>query len=462
MASKKTLNVENLERLGARRLAELLVELTRGDAEAKRRLRIELAGQAGQGEVAREVRKRLASLERAGSFVDQRRVKALAADLETQRRAIAGRLADEGPGEAHALIWRFLDLADWIFERCGDVPEPVHSVFRTACQDAARLAEAAGADPEDLADRTFAVLRANTYGELDQLLDELAPQLGEAGLARLKALLSPLVDAPDGGTAERPRPLSQDSWKVRSLLRAIADLQGDVDGYIAHCTEAQRQYPGLAAEIAIRLVDAGRPADGLAYLDDAVPDADSWHRVTWEDARALTLEALGREAEAQEIRWASFARTLDSEPLRAYLKRLPDFDDLEAEERAIDLAAGHTDVRRALAFLIAWPALDRAARLVLDRAQEIDGDHYDLLTPAAEALEARHPLAATLLKRAMIAFALDHARAKRYPHAKRHLADCARLAARIDDFGGFETHDAFEQRLRRTHGRKYGFWTAGT
>lgn len=44
MASKKTLNAKNLEALGAQRLAELLIEISTGDAAAKRRLRLELAG----------------------------------------------------------------------------------------------------------------------------------------------------------------------------------------------------------------------------------------------------------------------------------------------------------------------------------------------------------------------------------------------------------------------------------
>ena len=45
MASKKTLNAKNLEALGARRLAELLIEISTGNTLAKRRLRLELAGE---------------------------------------------------------------------------------------------------------------------------------------------------------------------------------------------------------------------------------------------------------------------------------------------------------------------------------------------------------------------------------------------------------------------------------
>ena len=47
MGSKKVVNLANLEALGARRLAELLLELGIGDAGIKRRLRLELSAEAG-------------------------------------------------------------------------------------------------------------------------------------------------------------------------------------------------------------------------------------------------------------------------------------------------------------------------------------------------------------------------------------------------------------------------------
>ena len=52
MASKKTLNAKNLKALGARRLAELLIEISTGNTLAKRRLRLELAGEESPAAVA--------------------------------------------------------------------------------------------------------------------------------------------------------------------------------------------------------------------------------------------------------------------------------------------------------------------------------------------------------------------------------------------------------------------------
>lgn len=118
MASKKTLNAKNLEALGAERLAELLLENSGGDAALKRRLRLELAAAAGPAEVAREVRKRLATLAKARSFVEWNRQAAFVADLDTQREAIVTRMAKGDPTEALDLMWRFMALAGPCYERC--------------------------------------------------------------------------------------------------------------------------------------------------------------------------------------------------------------------------------------------------------------------------------------------------------------------------------------------------------
>jgi len=104
-------------------------------------------------------------------------------------------------------------------------------------------------------------------------------------------------------------------------------------------------------------------------------------------------------------------------------------------------------------------ALDRAASLLIDRHDEIDGNYYECLVPAAEVLSEHHPLATTLALRSMIDFALIKARSSRYRYAAQHLDTCARLAHDIEDFGAFETHDAYVARLKSEHGRKSGFWS---
>ena len=106
MASRRTLDAANLEVLGARRLAELLVGIASGNRAARRRLRLELAAAEGPEALADEIRKRLATIGRARAFLDWRKRRDLAADLEIHREAIAGRLAEAEPAEALELMWR--------------------------------------------------------------------------------------------------------------------------------------------------------------------------------------------------------------------------------------------------------------------------------------------------------------------------------------------------------------------
>ena len=96
---------------------------------------------------------------------------------------------------------------------------------------------------------------------------------------------------------------------------------------------------------------------------------------------------------------------------------------------------------------------------MLERASEIDGNLYFVLDPAAEALEAKEPLAAALLRRAMVEDTLEGAKSRRYRHAARHLLECRALEAEVGERGGVETHEAFVARLRARHGRKTGFWS---
>ena len=246
---------------------------------------------------------------------------------------------------------------------------------------------------------------------------------------------------------------------VRMALQEIADAQQDVDGFIAQYDDQARRMPQIAAAIARRLLAAGRAEEAWAAIDVVEEQRAGWLPHEWEEVRLEVLEAQGRTQEAQAFRWSCFERSLSTSHLRAFLERLPDFDDVEAEEKALDLVAAHPSVHSALAFLINWKSFRRAADLVLLRAEEIDGDHYEILTPAANALAGSHPLAATLLLRAMIDFSLQTGRSSRYRHAARHLLECGSLAASVESFGDIETHEAYAARLRAEQGRKTSFWS---
>ncbi|WP_140887209.1 DUF6880 family protein [Muricoccus nepalensis] len=453
----RALNAEALEQLGAPRLAELLMAQAKGDPALARTLRLALAGTDGSGRLAVEVEKRLRTIGRSRGFIEWDKVRPLARELDSLRETIAGPLAATDPRAAVAQMRLLLSLADNVFERSDDGSGTLGEVFRGVGADLGRLwSQVPNRDPVALAADVLTLWDADGYGETDRLLEAAGPALGPEGRAELRRLLQARLVA-------LPRPRKEDAfegWQGRGQiafrLRDLADLEGDVDAFIA-ATEAGGRAEDFAGDIAERLLAHGRPAEALAWLDRA-PERHESEEVRHTDLRLAALDALGRQDEAHALRWAAFQRWLTPQHLRPYLRALPGFDDVEAKERAMAHALEHPDRNLALAFLVTWPNLEAANRLVRAHHAEMDGRDYGRLRPAAEALAERYPAAATLLHRALAEDVLRRTASRQYGYAARDVRACASLAPLLTEEPGLENHGAFLARVRREHGRKTGFW----
>jgi hypothetical protein len=452
------LSAEALEELGARRLAELLMAQAEDDPALARALRLVLAGSDGAGRLAAEVEKRLRTIGRSKGFIEWDKVRPLARELESLRETIGGPLAAADPRAAVTQMRLLLGLSDGVFGRSDDSSGSLGEVFRQAGTELGRLwALLPARDPVALAGELLALQDADGYGVTDGLLAAANQALGPEGRAELRRLLLARL-------AKQPPSRGQDdyaSWRGRGLvslrLRELADLEDDVDAFIA-AAEAGGRVETLAADIAERLIAGGRPAEALAWLDRA-PSRHEGEEVRHTDLRIAALEALGRKDEAQRLRWEAFSRWLSAAHLHPYLRGLPDFDDVEAEDRAMAHALGHPDRNLALSFLAGWPNLHMANRLVRAHHLELSGRDYGRLRPAAEALAEKYPAAATLLHRALAEDVLQRASSRQYQYAARDVLACAGLASLLPDEPGLESHAAFMARLRREHPRKTGFWS---
>ena len=154
---------------------------------------------------------------------------------------------------------------------------------------------------------------------------------------------------------------------------------------------------------------------------------------------------------------AAVEQSLSAVHLRSYLKPLPDFEDLEVEDRAKNYALTFPHFDTALRFFLEWPDFLFAARLIKTRTNEINGGADWHLTPAIDALRERHPLSAALILRAMITNALDHMTVASYADAAEHFKDCAALDAKIENYDKFQTHHAFSEQLELQYDIKMVF-----
>lgn len=189
MAGRASLNAKNLEALGTARLAALLLQHTEGNAAARRALRLALAEQRGPLEMAQEVRKRLAAVERSSSWLDQKRRDALLADLDRQRQAIAGPIAAHDPDLAVELLWRFLDLASSLQDRCDCSDDAELPLFHQASADLGQVACRAKGSTAALAEQVAAALLENEGGEYDHLIEHLKEALKPEGLEQLRQIM---------------------------------------------------------------------------------------------------------------------------------------------------------------------------------------------------------------------------------------------------------------------------------
>ena len=184
--SQKTLNPKNLAALGADRLAALLIEVSTGSADIKRRLRMELSYNLGASELAYDVRKRLAAISKSKARVSWRKRKSLVIDLNIQVAMIVDRIAPDDPTTAFDLLWQFIELAPSIYARADDRRGDIITVFHGALQHFEDIGPRAQINRSALAERVWLVVSENIYGEWNDIIGLLAETLGKVGFSALE------------------------------------------------------------------------------------------------------------------------------------------------------------------------------------------------------------------------------------------------------------------------------------
>ena len=394
--------------LGAERLAEILADVADTRVDLKRRLRMELAAQEGAGPLAVEIDKRLTAFETSRGKITWRAGPAFIRDLDALRDLVVARLAPLDASAATERLWRFMAAAPQSYRRYRERNGELEAVFEHAADDLGEL------------------LAPMAVGPTSATLVEVLTSNPSGWKVWLPALLR-----------RTPKALAEDALQVMSerrgavpgwitLVRQLADAAENVDAYAATYEVAATAAPHVAVELARRYLAAGRVEEAGAVLARSAPKPDRRGRLAepdgdWETLWIEFLEATGRAEDAQAVRWASFERTLSAERARDFIRRLADFDDVAAEAKAFNHAVGYRGFEKGLAFLMAWPALPEAARMIEHRSDEVDvaPDQAELW---AARLRRRFPKAAHLLLRRAAAAAFR----------RRDFKTCDRLSAEAE------------------------------
>ncbi|MFH7812852.1 MULTISPECIES: DUF6880 family protein [Acetobacter] len=453
-----TVTKENLKALGADRLADLLVELSEQDAVLTRKLRMALTATHAKDKLGKEIEKRLRTIQRSRGFLPWDRIKPLATELDTLRRAILDDVAMADVGHAISAMRILVELAPSVYERSDDSSGYLSDVFREAAANLGFLwGRQAGRDPAVTVRDLLTLLDADKYGTCDHLLASCGKALGTEGATMLRGtLVTRLHDLP-ASRGKDDYHINRVRMQTFGHLRDLADAMGDVNAYIEAVSLNDRQAAYIG-DIARRLLDKGRASEALEWLDRETGETSRFHGEN-DDLRIEACETVGDRDTAQSLRWKVFQERLSLPHCQAYLRHLSDYDAIDAEEQALNHICNFPVRGVALSALLEWPALDVAARLVREHTAELDGRDYETLRPAADRLSEVYPNEATLLYRLLIEAVLDKALSRYYSYAAKDLASCHLLAPMLTATYGMETHEAFMTRLKVQHKRKLGFWS---
>jgi len=409
---------------------------------------------------ATDLQRRIRAIRNGTRFVPYGETRGFAAEIATIAEDIRKDVLPRDPDKAVALAEKLIGLDQVIFERSDDSSGVIGYELREACvlwlDAAAAVRTRSTGCGRDWPATLYALYRSNDYGVREPLLEEARRLLLEEELrhlaARFEADARRTLEDPAAGEPERYSACSSSS-AMGLVARALRDPKLYEQSILVHSPEPN----GLqASDIAKHYLDAGDGAGALCWLNGSVPDNARFERLDLID-RAYAL--LGDRERQIEIRTQIYRRAPGIHTYRALAEILSDSERDAFRTRACEEAKTNPHVATAaeLLFALGQPAL--AEQLILDRASQIDGRNYALLTDLAKTAKVQgRLLAAVLIWRALLDAILARGYAKAYGHGARYLLELRDLAKRIDNYRGHPSHESYESSLRMGHGRKTSFW----
>lgn len=435
--------------LGADRLAEILIDHAVHDPGLEQALRLALAAQASDMELARTLAGEVDAMGARRSRWCDGDDQDLAHGIDRIRAAVTRDLLPRALRAAADLHTRLIRLHPSIAAQVRDRNGVVGSAIEDVVADFGLAgATLPAADRRKLHAEVAALLLGDDYGVCRRLIHACKDGLGPEGLAELDRLFRAGLNGVGLAAGNQHRRTCLEG------LAEVADARCDVDTFIEaqHLAGAEERAVLAIAEC---LVGVGRLQEALQRLEQATGGEHQLSSV--DDARIEVLDRLGRVDDEQSVRWGVFLRTLSGIMLDAYLERISAEARPGVTQKAIITASGHGDVYAALS-LISNVDPDAAARLVCRRVQDISGDLDFALRPAAERLAEGHPLVAVLLRRQMVDAALARARPQSYGRVVQDLVKAEEAAVQVGDWQGFPTQDAYREVITRQHRAKTAFW----
>lgn len=374
---------------------------------------------------------------------------ALARELEYLLRDIADSVVD--PEQGLALVASFFEADEETLGACDDSSGFISDVFRGDATDLFVRYARACTDKTLPATLLVTLYLGDEYSAREGLIDIAMEALGEPGVRALIAAFQDQAEREGGDYARR-----HCSYAIESLARQVGDAKLFEETRMAAWQEPASTTAYI--DIAEVYLETGSAETALAWLE-RIP-VDETYSAGKRDALLLAAYgALGRVSEQAEVAWRVFRsrRTLASLDLVLAIIGEERREVVLKDEAALILADEKLSLTDA-EFLVGAGRPKDAGRYLLDHGEQIDGNQYTRLPSLAKLLEAEHPLAASVIYRALLDCILGPGRSSAYEYAAGYLRAMDRMAERITEWERFGSHAEYVEGIRRDHKRKYGFW----
>jgi hypothetical protein len=169
------LMVEQVERLGARRLAEIVINHCHRNEGLRQTVRIALAASAPGHTLLKTLATEIDAIRAARRFYGYRESNALADELDRVREGIARDLLPTQPRAAAELLGRLIRLDASVYERSDDSDGVIGDAIGEAVTDCGRAwAVVHDRDPKVLAAEVFDLFTTDEYGARSEVITAFA------------------------------------------------------------------------------------------------------------------------------------------------------------------------------------------------------------------------------------------------------------------------------------------------
>lgn len=438
---------KRLRDLGADALAEALLKLANRDESAE--VMVERLITTPK-ETLKHVKSKLSALKRSKEFISWRESANFARELEDLLQDIKAGVDDSRTGAK--LIASFFETDGGTLAHCDDSSGHVGDVYRFAAKDLFVKYAARCDDKEWLEELVFTLNRKDDYGVRDTLIDCAAEYLPESPIRNMIARFKTLAEAETEEFQRRHWLLG-----IESLARQIKDAPLFEETRIAAWGTPSTS---ACADIARVYLESGHAETALLWLE-RVPAKETFQTDERDQLLLQIYGLLGNREKQADVAWRIFRRFRCSDSLHALLAVIGH----DKRERVITdeiqtIVSKKTLVLSDAAFLLEIEYLEEGERYLLDRADQLDGNHYGTLLSLAEILEKNgRALAAAIVYRALLDSILKRAQSKTYHHGVRYLKKLDKLAPSISNWRNFEDHGIYSEHLQEKHRRKTSFWS---